>query len=828
MTERQQNIGKGKQEIEELGIPKMPDVQELAQDSENTLKATMEQLTQRGQSLFEVNYQEAIRGERRLAALDGHLVYYKENEPQTVGMDLLLIGVIAGGTTVEISNPEKLEADGLDVYNTVKKRIQDEYIDLTIADKGNTIDLSELDNDLRTSDRIEGIEIIEDELAKVAENRPQIIRWLGHKKMTADGRNLRTDLLKVSLDESGTPLVELNPHKRLSVVNAENVYEIKPRGGSGIAELIQKQKDGDRTLTDEDKRLIREYQTAESGFRKVVQVEMHRPFTEITFDPIEKDYLAELDQSLIDHPKAFEEPLDTIILEGQIEQVRKLTVTSGTWVMADESIRESLLSPDNFLQVLSLYSPEDAKTILRTVTAQSQYYISAKIPDFEWGIQGPASRKKRESEEKVTSIVEGERKTKLAEAVGIPDSVLPSSVLGVAMTLGLVDQGKVYTVSEKERHPEGATVIYGTTDFANPAELIMLANAASVEGKNTRGMYFADSKAHSVGSYMERILLPSLVSMYRIDDTTAQELYDRAKQFEGDLDISLEQLKELMQSVELNHYVTSLQDHVETVDSFSQLYASLNIMLAQRLGVEYFDANEVLSQSGLTIADMNRRIEEISVVATQEHEEVKARLLEKGLPEARAQSMIETMFGKNGSWAQDSRRFLRTITGNEETVDQTSLDEQTPLSQLADQGITLGGNAWVVAMQSIDFGGPTVIAHKNTGLGGNYTTPVLESDTTKICLSPIVRVIPNGHSALRGDGLDIGAYILHPSLITTVSETLTMTDPKLVGGQSKAVVEFSNHGIWVKGEKQYVRKVTTALEASNGGRREVKSIALVE
>lgn len=402
-------------------------------------------------------------------------------------------------------------------------------------------------------------------------------------------------------------------------------------------------------------------------------------------------------------------------------------------------------------------------------------------------------------------------KVQLTRQLGVEKSMLPGSVMGVATILGLIENGTVTYRTHKTSLPTEALWIYGTTDFANPVELIMLAQAKA-EYPGGPAIYTSDMTAHTIPSYAERILLPSLISFYSLEGIDGGILERKVKDLPETHDIELECLKKHFSLPALNDYLDRLCSVVGQHYNFADLYRSLNHALAEKMAIKYQTAEEFLKTTKITVGDLGQEADRVEQILSIKNSDIKTRVFgaietrlhelghsTKAAPEAANELLSEFyrhVLGGSELWGRGSRRFFRANNREEGHVDIGALDPSLLLSDLEDINITLGGNAWVLVMQMLsgrfDNTQNIVVAHKNTRSGANYTLPLLASRNTQAYISPVVRVVPNGQQTLRGDGLDIGVYLLAPELISTVKKAFAVEDSEVIGGKRKVVIEVSS------------------------------------
>lgn len=409
-------------------------------------------------------------------------------------------------------------------------------------------------------------------------------------------------------------------------------------------------------------------------------------------------------------------------------------------------------------------------------------------------------------------------KAKITRRLGIEPEVFPSSPLGVARILGLRDKGIVVGTNDKSRLPQNANWIYGTTDFANPVEAIMIA-AASKGLAPEKMIYITDPNAHSVKSYMERILIPSLAATIKIEPESLEDVLNQVKELPESTNLPIDFLYQSFSCSVIKDYLSHLQNIVGSQETFTDLYHALNNKLSDNLGVSHKTADELYKDTQLTIGDLQDGAKHIESEVKDYEESLRANLentastaleeialqIPDGISDENKTSIAKELvndvykfiLGGNSLWGPESRKFLKYNYGNEEFIDLTSLKPATKLHELRNQRISLGGNGWIVLMQLLEksTSQPTVIAHKATRLGANYATPLLAAKNTYACISPIIRVVPELGQSLGGDGLDIGNYFISPKLTQKVLEIFEYPQPEFQSGKKKIVMEISGGGL---------------------------------
>ncbi len=804
----------------EHSIQPQQEVAELDDVASEQITEVLDKVLLEVSDKLDVSIAEHVTRDRRLCRLaNGRLVWAREKAPVVAELDSLLNGLVSVASSRPISNEDVLAGEELTLFQKVKGRLNEEGINSTNADKGRSI---EFDDPI---DKDRALQVIVDELTKAAKASEINVSWAQHKGLNTTGdRVVKTELLRVSLDSDGQVVIERDPHKRLSVVDFEDTLTLKPKAGTATEAAIQQQKDGKPKLTPEQIVLVNEHKATESGARRFMVVEAHRLLDSARTPAAIPEVVNNLDTRL--NEPVFEEPIAALKFAGMLDRIRTAIVASGGWMaVEDPKLKAAVWDSEKFAETLTSYDPTQSRAILRQLLATAHYYAEARVPEFTWGNKVKGNTRNI----KPAAITEADRPKRekggpnLAEIVGIPAHILPPSVLGVARALEMDDT--VYAAGERQHRPN-SVVVYGTTDFANPAELMMTWFAARSGGAETEAVYFADPTAHTVGSYLERILIPTVVALNNIDPATAKVLTERARQFQNVFNVSLTDLSAALQNNEFTSYITSIESIVGKHDTFTALYNALNTKLAADLGIEYSNAHAMLQRTGITIGDVKRRIEQISLAAAQHYERLTTRLRDAGVPEDRIKNMMKSLFG-DGSWSANTRQFLRTNVGNERGVSLDDFPEETKLADLANLGITLGGNAWVVVMGMARIKDKElVVGHKNTRQGGNYVMGA--SNDSRMCVSPVVRVIPGGNSGSNGDGLDIGAYLLHPELQGVVASAFEDSDLKVRGGQSKVVVEIAPKAVWLRGRKHTITTIEIGREPMEGGRRSAVQTSLLK
>lgn len=578
-------------------------------------------------------------------------------------------------------------------------------------------------------------------------------------------------------------------------------------------------------ISEADAEKILEFRKMTRNLELIAQVALinqSNPERVIVNEMIQPKNSIRIAQKIETNPNVFEDPTQTAQFNLDLDFLHSKLFSSGVWVMFATFFGDNPFDRDQFVQKITSLDPELARLTVQQMAAKIDEIERTKIiSDKDRFAQNAVRQVKNAGSPQEPQVP----KAKIAQVFGIPDNVLPSSVLGVATALGHREGNPiVLTLGEKNLLDKQSVFNYGTTDFANPVEAIMLAVAASRENQDgttsvNTAFYDTDPDAHTVKSYLERVLIPSILSTLDLDSDSLERIKNNVAQLPETTDIELDVLEGVVDSQEFSLFLTRLKTlSQKSPKTFTELYLALNRQLTEKLGIFHIPSNDFFTATQATIEDITSFGEVVSLTSKASFDEFNLRIIDSGFDDNTKTGFARGIFG-NGPWDVTTRKLVRPIDESEPEVDVFELEGDILLSELKDIGLTLGGNGWALLLQQLEtyFDTPVVIAHKNTALGSNYVAPLAVGQKTKALVSPIVRVIPGGAGAGTGDGLDIGFYLEHPELISIVKNAYLLEDGDFQGGKQKAVIEVAPYKYWVGGVANAGYKVTTSLEATTGG-----------
>ncbi len=600
-----------------------------------------------------------------------------------------------------------------------------------------------------------------------------------------------------------TPNSELSRIEMLAKAKVSDKVEISEEDAEKILEF--------RKMTRNLELIAQVAHTAKSNPERVIINEMIQPRTS-----------NRIGQSIESNPDVFEDFTQTAQFNLDLDFLHNKLFSSGVWIMFASFFGDNPFDRDFFVQKITSINPELARTIVLQMAAKIDEVERTKIiSDRDRSAQNSNNQPKNTNSGQEPQA----QKVKISQVFGIPDNVLPSSVLGVATALGHREGDPVVlTLSEKSLIDKQAVFNYGTTDFANPVEAIMLAVAASNENQDGTvsvgtAFYDTDPDAHTVKSYLERVLIPSIASNFNLDSQALEKIKANIALLPETTDIELDSLEEIVDNPEFSLYISKLKTFSKGYPkTFAQLYLALNRRLTEKLGIFHVPSEDLFTASGAKLEDITSFGNLVTQTSKSDFDEFNLRLSDSGFEENAKTGFARGVFG-NGPWDVATRKLVRPIDEPDPGVDVFDLEGDILLSDLKDKGLTLGGNGWALLLQQFEnyFDTPIVITHKNTSLGSNYVAPLAVGKRTKALVSPIVRVVPSGAGAGTGDGLDIGFYLEHPELISLVKNSYLLEDGDFQGGKQKAVIEVAPYKYFVGGVAKTGYKTTTSLEATTGG-----------
>lgn len=629
--------------------------------------------------------------------------------------------------------------------------------------------------------------------------------------------------------QNGRLIVYQVREDRISAKELESAIIFQPQEGSEYAHLVSIVQDktrGMQSLSPQQKARYAFLKNVMSQTRAAVMIHIHHEFgLSEHFEETDNNHrLKAAVDALEAYPALYADRAQTLQAQHMIADMYEAFLASGMVVFFPEVFGSDPLSPELFIKNLSCYSKDEALTILGNIAHTADRISATRLPDRVAHSQTKSVNQKEvlQKPRKDRGPAVEQTSRGYHEIMGISPDLNAASVLGIAAVLGLTDTSKVVSVTDRSVLEGAVHVVYGTTDYANPVEAIMLAEAArKIDGTLARATYEADTDSHTIGSYLQRVLIPTIASVYRLPDTKVQELISVAATLDVH-DIDIQALCEMLNNSECTTYLHGLTK-ITGEDTFKGVYTRLNQILCEQIGINYHTTQEYLVSMDLTVKEVYDYAVKISAAAEAKYSQMREHLENQSdlSAESRAKTLAN-IWGTGGAWSIHSRQFFRSNSHDEREIPFEEIDPQTKLEDLAGLGITLGGNAWVVAMQIAaekDQAVNTVVAHKNTKLGMNYCAPFLVSERTVATVSPVVRVVPNGSHAITGDGVDIGLYIMRPQLIKLVQETFQNADSSMHTGQKKVVIELSVNDVWIGGEKEHALFAEIGTEPFMGGNR---------
>ncbi len=631
------------------------------------------------------------------------------------------------------------------------------------------------------------------------------------------------DLLQLQLFENPKP--NQLPFKVVFTVDTEL---------SRIESLAKTKSQDGAEISEKDAEKILEFRKMVRNLELITQIALTRksnPERVVVNEMIQPKISNRIAQKIELNPEVFEDPSQTAQFNLDLDFLHNKLFSSGVWVMFAPFFGKNPFDRDFFIQRITSIDPEVARSIVQQMADKIDEVERTKIISEK----DRSSQNSNKPPKNSGGVQEPQiPKAKIAQVFGIPDNVLPSSVLGVATALGHREGNPiVLTLAEKNLLNKQSVFNYGTTDFANPVEAIMLAVAASNENEDGTisvgtAFYDTDPDAHTVKSYLERVLIPSISSIFALEEGEVEAISKNILLLPETTDIDLEELEEIISNSAFSLYLAKLKTFSkESPSTFADLYLALNRRLTEKLGIFHVPSVELFTASNAKLEDITSFGKLVTQTSKTNFDEFNLRLSEAGFDESTKSGFARGIFG-NGPWDVTTRKLVRAIDESVPDVDVFELEGDILLSELKDRGLTLGGNGWALLLQQFEnyFDTPITITHKNTTLGSNYVAPLAVGKMTKALVSPIVRVIPGGAGAGTGDGLDIGFYLEHPELINLVKNAYLLEDGDFQGGKQKAVIEVVPYKYWVSGEANTGYKVTTSLEAAasgNGKRQPITS-----
>ncbi len=625
------------------------------------------------------------------------------------------------------------------------------------------------------------------------------------------------ELAQVFSSASHLVTLEASPHAKPNQAK----FSINFVQGTELSRIAGLARTNPVDISEPDQQKVHELRKMVRNFDHLIQItlaQVNEPDKIIHNEQIPPKTSAHLSESLSSNPDTFVDRFQTAQFSQTVRLIHNRLLTSGAWVIFAEFFDTDVFDADFFCQRISRLDQT------RSIELLGQ--MATKIDDLErTKIINDKHPQSSSKPAKSTPANGPLPKPKIASVFGIADNVLPSSVLGVATALGHREGDPiVLTLSEKSQLDKQSVFNYGTTDFANPVEAIMLSAAASFENSDgtvsTRlAFYDTDPDSHSVRSYLERVLIPSLVSTGFLPPEQFAAVRTKIQNLDARSDIDLGELEDLLDSSDFSAYLNKLKTLSKSNPStFAQLYDALNKQLCKKLGIFHTPSNELFTVTEAKLSDITDFGVQVTQVSKGHYDQFHARLAGTDFDDHAKNGFARGIFG-NGPWDIATRKLIRPIEESKDGVDHFELEGDIALTDLKEHGLTLGGNGWALLLQQLErhFDTPVVIAHKNTSLGSNYVAPLSVGTKTKALVSPVVRVVPHGLAASTGDGLDIGFYLAHPELINIVKYAFELQDADFQGGKQKAVIEIEPYTYYFQGEPYSAYRVATSLEASSGG-----------
>lgn len=527
-----------------------------------------------------------------------------------------------------------------------------------------------------------------------------------------------------------------------------------------------------------------------------------------------------------------------------LERFHHEAVRTGIFILYPEIFGENPFDLNEFRNNLISMNSEDLSDSLLNILYSYYFFSNVKIPVINDSVkqkskgQGQVAAVNKTNQPK--SKEKKESLTLTNEELSLPKAIRQSGVVGISHLLDLADDGNKGTGQVRygedglaSLENELATIVYGTTDFANPVELISTAIAASRSAGE--GIYFFDHLAHPVGSYLSRILIPSITSLYVITEEEIEALNELAEKTQTMMDIDLSMImNDPRFEVTRNHFINLQNILGIEAKTFSELYIHMNKVLSSNLGINCSTAIEILDESNATLNGLYQYINEIkgsiNIGIDRLREKIRSILQSKYPTKDYGPDLNNYMrsnIGNSDEWGSDSRLFVKSsLTGEIYRMDEESADE-VRIADLYHQGYALGGNGWVILMQMLEhsFNNGIIIAHKATRQGANYALPLLGSSNAKIMVMPIVRCIPDSGTGKTGDGLDIGMYFIHPELVSVVTDhfKLGLKEPTTAGGVNQIIIKVSKASTVSRNlSNQGIRawdgiKITSGVQPVEGG-----------
>lgn len=794
-----------------------------------------------------------IAGLRLGAMLEGALIQYKERGLREADLDFLVADLVLSLSLDEIYNSDLLDDANFWLYFRIAFQLRHELAAIPV-------DWDRLQQIVSSAGDMEDASVYREFVSEVK------VQY-GDKAFN-DLRQRVVGLLSSAIAENGDAIVThwVYPRKtrefedgcKVHLGKREVLIEGAVRGGDqSIRVSLDPSKEFIRYAIAQDvsvvlpESLIHLAKESAAGIRKVL---VHR-LNELIIGEgwrewdFESSHTVVWVRQLIDGG-FLSEPGETYAHMPAIRDLFDTYLRSGIWILSNEFMeaaksfheftRVFLLSPDKLTYMAALLDYFDSIQIdvPKRDYQQIKVKAAAGFPASlfsKYDPSGTVSVQKNEAEESSGQESLTERKSSVSiDIFGIPEYMRPASVSGVARILEAAGyeelRHRIYTNMDSPAQ-EFDYVIYGTTDCANPVEAAMV---ASVPGKEQ--VYIADQTAHTVGSYINRILLPSLVSQGLVTGDEINTLRKNlGRSFGKADDASLQDIIDASgRHTGVLKYFTKICDQVGVNLSqakFKQLYMRLNQVQAEILGIEYQEGVELLRSQGLTVGEFRQMLANTVAVSEQVYQSVvdyiDAHPNRELFEDDSIQNFLDAIFGTAGSWTQANRVVFKSPSGGSLNVE--DFDEDELLADLLEgKRVALGGNAWLTIMSCLSkkLGKKVTVAHKETKLGFNYLIQLVANPDLIYRMLPVVRVVPDsGNGGSTGDGFDIGGYLNDPSLYTQVLHDLQANElshgdvriQEVIGGRRDLVLRVSDVELPVNGRIRNYRMLYRHTKASEGG-----------
>lgn len=634
----------------------------------------------------------------------------------------------------------------------------------------------------------------------------------------------------VNLQFNATKLIEILNQTSGAIIGIDNAGrvamavtingEVKIKELLGLIELV------DISPTPEEVRTSQTYIQAQKQKAKNIRKAFHNLLLGIITqneyvlpEGIPGETSAQIGQLL--NAGLFTDQLVTFRSLSVVNELASKIVDSGIYIYTPELAQAVAQGPEAVLELLSALNHADLLSICGII---DMHFGTTSIDPRIEQYKDSANNAKRQP---------AQPKGIVAPHLEVPADTRIASVLGISKLMelsGTLTQDRVQVLSQETQPGFREFVTYGTTDFANPVEAVMTAVPNAAEQ-----LYIADETAHTVGSYLSRIMLPTIGSLTNMDNLELSELLARAVLLENVENISLVELVETLANTKFTAHIRRACARAGLVfenTDFKALYKKLNQDQANHLGIEYISGLDMLKKYGFQLKDMLEMSQVLADKGQKAYqaigEYVKNRV--PNLSEKDFDDFMNMLLGKAGTWSVENRVVVKDAAGQD--VDATTLSPETSLADLLEMGYKFGGNAWGIIdnLLTLKRDGVVTVAHKNTKQGGNYAMLLQGTDRVNYTLLPIVRVVPRGNNAATtGDGLDITAYQEYPQLYELVARYLCLpkdensTDwvTNVLGGKSQIIIEVGAITLPVLGQMQETMAIDIYTQPVEGGKKQI-------